>query len=305
MARANAYRLFARLFREGLTGDTRALVERIPGFADALPAGHQENEEAAAFQDLFGFTVYPYASAFLTAQGRLGGRYTQEALVWRRACSLPDRPGEAEDHIASELEILAHLSALASGDAKNPHVTEQRTADFLDGMVLPWLPAFCWAVVHYDLPFYVTLARRTLALVLTHRIDLEGPVPINMSDPPVAPDPPDLASAALSDIRAHLLQPLTAGFWLSRADIRNIGRENDIPSGFGSRRQMLGGLIQSAATFDRVAPVLHGIDHLAARAQGFFKDLGKQYPPLDPAFSGPRTTIERTRRLLGDMQAKA
>ena len=141
-ARANVYWLFARLYREGLNEETAEETRRVPGLSELVPEELLPDEEAAAFQSLFGFNVFPFASAYLESRGSLGGLVTSMCSVWRDRCRLPHLTGEPADHIASQLEILSRLTGGIFGLDASHKVDEESeaTAYFLDELVIPWLP---------------------------------------------------------------------------------------------------------------------------------------------------------------------
>ena len=110
--------------------------------------------------------VSPYASSYLSAEGRLFGEealrvrqaYLAAGLAPARLGSIPD------DHLALELELLyfltrqALLSLQDSDEAACDHYLSLRQA-FLKQHLQPWVPAFCADILQgTQEPFFQGLA---------------------------------------------------------------------------------------------------------------------------------------------------
>jgi TorA maturation chaperone TorD len=264
LARSRAYDLFGRLYREGLTPTVMPAVRAVPDFAEAVPDPFDADAAAADHYDLFGLNVFPYASFFLDASGRLGGPVTDLVRHQLQRVSLaPDDDAESADHLGHELAYLALLAgaeADARADGVDAEVQRMQHVQrqFLDGHLLWWLPPFVRAVRQHKQPFYATLADLTWDLVVDHRAALSGPPAGTITPQPDAP-PADLlddASTGLKDIARVLMTPVWSGLVLSRDSITRLGRSEQLPRGFGDRTQMLTNLLRSATEYDGLKPLL-------------------------------------------------
>jgi TorA maturation chaperone TorD len=262
LARSRAYDLFGHLYREGLTPAVLPAVQSIPAVADTVPDPFDADAAAADHYDLFGLNVFPYASFFLDASGRLGGPVTD--LVRHQLQRVGLAPGaEDADHLGHELAYLALLAgAEADAQANDVDTEVQRMQhlqrQFLDGHLLWWLPLFVRAVRQHEHPFYAVLAELTWALVVDHRAARGGgavsPLVPEPEDPPS--DLLDDTATGLKDIARFIMTPAWSGMVLSRGDIARLGRSERLPRGFGDRTQMLTNLLRSAAEYDGLGAVL-------------------------------------------------
>jgi TorA maturation chaperone TorD len=262
LARSRAYDLFGHLVREGLTPDMLLAVRSIPELADVVPNPCDADTAAADHYDLFGLNVYPCASFFLDASGRLGGPVTDLVRHQLQRVGLAS-DAESADHLGHELAYLALLAgAEADAHADDVDTEVQRMQhlqrQFLDGHLLWWLPPFVRAVRQHGHPFYATLADLTWALVVDHRAKLGGEAAGTLTPEP-DDSPVDLLgdeATGLKDIARFLMTPVWSGLVLSRDDIARLGRSAQLPRGFGDRTQMLTTLLRSAAEYDGLGAVL-------------------------------------------------
>ena len=279
-ARSRVYRLFSYLYRRGLTGDALPIVQAIPDLASLVRGPFDEDEAAADHYALFSLEVFPYASVFLEAEGRLGGSTADQVYrLYAHAGFQPKLDRESADHLTHELALLAFLSE-AEADAledDKQHEAERmrrRMQAFMDEHLLWWLPAFVQAVQQQSYPFYAALGRLTLDVVLDHRAALgeESRIP----EERMVAEPPDLLAeekTGLKDIAAYLTTPAWSGLFLSRSDLARMGRGERLPRGFGSRVQTLTNLLRAAAEFDRVPPLLDALDAQADAWESFYQKL--------------------------------
>ena len=259
-ARSRAYRLFSAVFlRGGADRDVISGLSAIPELADIRPGSQ---DEGAAYHDLFGLNVYPYASVFLDPQARLGGGVSDWVIRWFQQIGMGvDATDTAPDHIGHELAALGFLQG-AEADARLDHRTEKvrQLVDlqraFLDRHLLGWMPAFVWAVQAQGDPFYAQLADLALALVVDHRQDMGGSVATELNLPETADQH---EPNSIRELAVHLTQHARSGIYLSRKDIAALGRKERLPRGFGDRAQMLANLFRSAARFDQLPEVLDGL----------------------------------------------
>jgi TorA maturation chaperone TorD len=319
LARGRDYRLFGRLYLMGLDEDTLSIAQAIPELAPALSQPFDSDEAAADHYHLFGFNVFPYQSIFLGVDGSLGGDSTEAvARCYQEAGFVGVVAGalesESADHIGHELGLLAFLSA-AEADAwaaENPAVAEQmasRQCTFLYQHLLRWLPSLVLAVRQQAHPFYAALADLTVDLVHSHCSDYKATHHAGSRDEGAGQvlAPPDLLgdeNSSLQDIAQYLLTPPYSGIYLSRDDIGRLARRQDLPRGFGSRKQMLVNTLRSAATYDGLGLLL-GTLHELAEGWGRSYDEMAIGPQSNPFADAWRARAGRTAMILAEMAAQA
>ncbi len=288
LARSRAYDLFGRLYREGLTPAVLPIARAIPELADAVPDPFDADAAAADHYDLFGLNVFPYASFFLDASGRLGGPVTD--LVrhqLQRVHLAPENEAEGADHLGHELAYLALLTgAEADARADDNRVEVERMQhlqrQFLDRHLLWWLLPFVRAIAQHEHPFYTALAELTWELVVDHRAALGG-APAG----PLVPEPDDRPadllddeSTGLKDIARFVMTPVWSGLVLSRDDVARWGRTERLPRGFGDRTQMLTHLLRSASEYDGLDAVLKQLGCQVEDWRAHYRSAGADVDPL-------------------------
>lgn len=190
-ARGRMYALLARLWREEADADLlRRLCQlRLPADVDnpdvveglaTLKASAADNSDqmlgalAREFTRLFlgsGQTAaaFPYESVY-TSAGRLLMQDARDAVVKAYRAEGLERAGEftePEDHVAFELEFMAHLcqqtsAALRRSDDGSALTYFDKQQDFLSGHIGAWVQAFCADVLRLaELDFYKGIARVT------------------------------------------------------------------------------------------------------------------------------------------------
>ena len=313
-ARSRVYNLFSHLYERGLTTDVLSVVRAIPDLASLLPNPFDEDEAAADHYTLFGLEVFPYAGLFLDVEGRLGGPTAgQVQRLYAQIGFQPVLDRESADHLGHELALLAFLSEAEAEAAENaePHEIERvrrLLRQFVDDHLLEWLPAFVCAVEQQPYPFYATLSRLTLDVVLDHRagLDDEGAEHTRRSARTTPAPPPDLldeADTGLKEIAEYLATPPRSGFFLSRRDISQLGRAERLPRGFGSRVQTLANLLRAAAEFDRMEALLEALGKRIDTWERFYLELHNN--DLESVRAVSQTWLERlagTKQLLERMR---
>ncbi len=309
---SRVYHLLSRLYLDGLTATLLADVAKIPGLASGIPDPYDEETAAADYQHLFGFNIYPYASVFLSPDGLLGGPVSDQVrrFFQRAGCAL-DLTRESADHVGQELAFLAFLlrtEAEMSNGAEAPEVSRLRRLQrrFMDHHLLGWLPVFVRALGRQGHPFYARLATFTLDVVLAHRARLgntpeEEPGIFALSVPPALLED---ENTDLNDVAAFLTTPPWSGLFLSRDDIRRLGRAGNLPHGFGDRARMLAQVLRAAATYDGLEALL---DRLAVHTtdwRTYFDDLGTR-PGLGPIARVWQTRLDATERLCARVRTAA
>ena len=313
LARSRAYDLFGRLYREGLTPDVVPAVRAMPGLADAVPDPFDADAAAADHYDLFGLNVFPYASFFLDASGRLGGPVTDLVRHQLQRVNLaPEGDAESADHLGHELAYLALLAgaeadARADGARAEAQRMQHLQRQFLDRHLLWWLPPFVRAVRQHEHPFYATLAELTGELVIDHRAALggaaAGPLMPTPDDPPA--DLLDDESTGLKDIAAFLMMPVWSGLVLRRDDITQLGRSERLPRGFGDRTQMLTNLLRSAVEYDGLDSVLEQLIGTVDAWRSYYQSLDADIAPLDEVAAFWQARLDTTEAVIDRIRAAA
>ncbi|MDH5506064.1 MAG: molecular chaperone TorD family protein [Anaerolineae bacterium] len=319
LARSHTYDLFSRLYLHGLTPELLPYVLEVPELAAALPrvpqpagaaitAAFEADRAAADHYQLFGFEVFPFQSVFLDETANLGGAITQAVLdFYRQAGFAPPSSGESPDHIGMHLACLSFLCA-AEADALEDGLADQAARmrawqrRLLYEHLLPWLPVFTQAVIHYGQPFYAALAEMTLDLILEHAAGLGG----RPAAPFVLPQPPELLGnqkTGLKQIAAYLVTPAYSGCFLSRAAISRLARQHKIPRGFGARWQLLENTLRAAAGFDALPGVLTDLRAELDQSAAAYQALAAEYPVVVDIAQVWLARLAETQSLLAQMQA--
>ncbi|MCB8924807.1 MAG: molecular chaperone TorD family protein [Ardenticatenaceae bacterium] len=283
-ARSYSYRLFSELFLQGITAVSLPYIQQIPELTAVLPKPYIADNAAANHHELFQFNIFPYESFFLGEDGLVGGDVTavvnQHAfqLGWQTAVT-----NNQADHLGHELACLAFLvtqEAEASESdqlaAANDWQTKQQF--FLQSHLLRWAPTCLLAIQQQANPFFAELAQVTLNLLLSHADELAR----SASAPPAfLPPVPDILAndkTGFKEIVHFLLLPALSGIYLSRDTIGQLGRQFDLPRGFGSRETMLLNLLRTAVQYDALPPLLRTLQEMCRSWQSGYQELINQYP---------------------------
>lgn len=281
-ARSRAYALFGRIFGQGLGEDVLPILAEIPDLAGPLDFDRFDADEAAAVHyHLFGLNVFPYESAFLDGEAKLGGEVSESVLrFYQQGGFVAARSSEGSDHLAIELQFLAFLSeaegeAIQDGLARVALRIRDLARLFLDEHLLVWLPSLVQAIRQQGDRFYAVLADLTLDLASLHRDDLETVLlasPARFHLPP-APAPIIDDQTSLKAIAGCLVAPALSGIFLSRDDITRLARGQKLPRGFGSRAQMLANLLHAAADYEQFDALLDDLQSLIGAWRQAYSDL--------------------------------
>ncbi len=269
-ARAAAYDLLARFFRQGLTADLANELRQLPGVGDAVPDNVDPDGQAAEHYRVFGLDVFPYASAYLEADGRMGGE-TSDFMARILVAAGNDVAGpEAPDHISTELNVLSQMCRAYA----EPNETGVVLHGDLLAHLLSWLPAFRTSVHRCENDLYGRLADLTIDVACDHWRSL--PAGARNIGGLALPPPPNLLSderTSLRDLAEHLSRPALSGIVLNRNDIMTAARSLGLPRGFGDRSLMLGNLLGAAGTYDTVDRLIEILEELSHAWKDYFDDL--------------------------------
>ena len=301
LAQSRGFSLLGDLFLHGLTPTARSAWVQVPEAAGHV---HALSEEAGAeaFTRALHLDLAPFESAFCSEDGLVGGVDDVRAL--RVRCGL-DPAGEGVDHLGTELRWMGFLPG-AAADAERDSVPVGPVLDLerevLDHHLLRWLPGLTASLrAQADAPpLWVWAAGMALDLAVNRRVSLGG-VAAGWALPdavPVLEDP----RAGLRRIAEHLALPSQAGGVLCRSTLVQIGRRLDLPAGFGTRADLLEGLLRSAAHYGRVPQLCEVLDAEVVAWDGVWAGLdGAGLAALSEPWHG---RIAATRSLLGRLGEK-
>ena len=296
LAQSRGFSLLGDLFLHGLTPSARLAWVQVPE-ATGLVCALSEEGAAEAHTRALHLDLAPFESAFCSEDGLVGGVDDVRAL--RVRCGL-DPAGEAVDHVGTELRWMGFLTG-AAADAERDGVAVGPVLDLerevLDRHLLRWLPGFTASLrAQADAPpLFVWASGMALELAVNRRVSLGGVI-TEWALPaavPVLEDP----RAGLRRIAEHLALPSQAGGVLCRSTLVQIGRQFDLPAGFGTRADLLEGLLRSAAHYGRVPQLCEALDAQVVAWNGVWATLDAAGLA---ALSAPwHTRIAETRSLLG------
>lgn len=163
--------LFKRLADEqSLNREVKHLVEALNRLQNRQDA---QLELAADFCDLFlksdRDSALPYASVY-TDKGLLNGKPAQQMreLLGAHGVKVEQNLNEPEDHLAIQLDFLAHLAISANQIEHSAQLSSalQAQSDFISQHLLTWLPAFAERCTQFDaFGLYSAAARLALAFI--------------------------------------------------------------------------------------------------------------------------------------------
>lgn len=283
---SQAFRILGRFWLEELQPDDLAIVAALPELAETVPNPDDAtlDELAVEYQKLFGFNVPPYESVFVDPSAMLMAPATARVqALYRRADWEPpaDVRAGAADHIGLELLALA--------DWQQRGRYEQAQQLLVEHVAL-WVPAFVATLTRLDThPFYSTLADLTMNLVLATLP--EEPLPVDhdpfpeLPPPPVYtasgmpdPEPADEDDVNLNDLVRSLLTPREAGLYVTRDDIRRLGRALDLPGVVGERERMLTTLFRLAGQYEALGDLHRELSGLFTDARATYSAWAAEYP---------------------------
>jgi TorA maturation chaperone TorD len=281
MARSRAYGFLGDLVARPLDAALLEQVTQVQELESAIqnPEGggqYSLEDLAAAHYELFGLQVYPFGGVFLSTRALAGGDRVADMETRYRHWGFDSQTQEGQDHLACQLRFMAHLSALelgarASENASRTEEVRSAARSFLDAHILPWALPLMSATSAVAAPLYSEVVTMAVFVSADHRRELGGAIEI--AEPEVGPDPEkmlDDSKTSVRDIAEYLLAPSRSGCWISRADLRSLGRGLNVPRGFGNRVQLLSNLLRNAAEYHLAEDLLSELDGLLRRQQNSF-----------------------------------
>lgn len=227
----------------GPGADRVADLLELPGRADSVD-----------YTDLFVLQLWPYASIYVGAEGKLGGEAKDRVAGFWRALRLT--PPAEPDHLAVLLALYATLadSEAAEPDPARRQLRRRSRQALLWEHLLSWLPAYLAKLEEIASPFYRAWSEvlREALIAEARTLGLPDQLPLHLREAPMLPDPqPDGAEAFL----AGLLTPVRAGMVLVRDDLARAARELGLGLRQGERTYVLTALLgqEPAATLKWLA----------------------------------------------------
>lgn len=218
------------------TPESRRLAELV---------GLGEPADDAEWTELFAFQLPPYASIYLSPDGRIGGEARDRAAGFWRALGLV--PPSEPDHLPVLLAFLAEMAkrhaAAASEEARTRLALAARA--LLHEHVLSWLPFYLAAAGEIAGRFHrewSELLGQALAEAV-ERFGAQEALPAALRDAPPLwrPDPARLSGEEGGGDAwlTALLSPATSGLFLPRAALREAASELGLGERLGERRLTL------------------------------------------------------------------
>lgn len=198
--------------------------------------------DAAEHTDVFVLQLYPYASVYLGAKGKLGGEARDRIAGFWRALRI--EPPAEPDHLAVLLALYANLLDLegAEPDPARRALRLESLRALLWEHLLTWLPLYLHRLQELPAPAYQAWARLLLRALLKEAARLPAPptVPLHFRDSHALADPRAEGGQAFLEA---LLAPARSGFILVRTDLATAAAELGLGLRQGERRYALGALL--------------------------------------------------------------
>jgi len=223
------------------------------------------------------------------------------ALSPAAIADLLDGRADDDEVAAAAYELFGRSVFPFAGVFLDPEVSSQQPlADALRSEELPgslwgWVPAFCCAVDDVGSPLgdQVSSSLRSLLIAVSPGGDGLGPA-----------DPPDLDDPA-TDLRTlieYLSTPMRCGMFISVSVLERVGRELEVPRGFGPRARVLRQLLLGAARYDKQPAVLGSLLAVAAAHDAALATYTE--PAAARAVAPWRDRLRHTMHLLSTMDAR-
>lgn len=260
---AQLYRWLGLLLLDGREATLRQCATWLPELVED-PEEIDPEALAIAHYRVLGREVPPYASVFCEADGRVGGSVTEAYhRLYEQAGFRLDPRGEPADHLGQILHFLAFCL-----EQETP-ACRRAAGQLLHGEALAWRWLFAFAVRRQQVPFIERLVQLLIELIQVHRTLVppsERPITQRRNDPAM-PGPSD----NLSVLAAYLTAPARCGLFLSLSELQRLGRQLELPVGFGRRVQVLETLFHTAALHGRAQALLEALLALVAEWQAYLQ----------------------------------
>ncbi len=227
------------LFRAlGVLCEPPSPLHRRPASVLGLPGEPRDDDYA----ELFLFQLYPYASVYLGAEGKLGGAARDRIAGFWRALGLV--PPAEPDHLAALLGLYAALAEdeLAEPDDARRLLRYEARRTLLHEHLLTWTDPYLDRVVELAPPFYRAWGELLRAALTAEAEQLASPraTPAALREPAPLGQPSEVGGSAFLE---QLLAPVRTGFILVRSDLVTAGRELGLGIRIAERRYVLEALL--------------------------------------------------------------
>lgn len=197
--------------------------------------------DPADHTDLFDCQLVPYAAAYLSADGMLGGEAQDRiAGLWR---ALGADPPVEPDHLASLLGLygaVVDAGGAGAGDRARAALTRIR-ATVLWEHLLPWAPLYAAAAERVAAPSLRPWGRCLGAALRAEARRIPDPGPLALA---LRTAPPPLAAEPDPQVAVRSVPvTLRSGLWLARRDLGRGARSLGLGLRQGERRYALAALI--------------------------------------------------------------
>jgi TorA maturation chaperone TorD len=210
--------------------------------------------DRADYTEVFVLQLWPYASVYVGAEGKLGGEARDRVAGFWRALHLT--PPTEPDHLAALIGLYALLvdSETAEQDAARRHLKRRARQALLWEHLLSWLPSYLAKLGEIAPPFYRAWGELLNEALIAEARSLGAPdqLPLHLREAPPLRDPQaDGADAFLTG----LLAPVRTGMVLVRDDLSRAALELGLGLRQGERAYVLKALLgqEPAATLSWLA----------------------------------------------------
>lgn len=206
--------------------------------------------DSAAYTDLFLLQLWPYASIYVGAEGKLGGEARDRVAGFWRALRMT--PPAEPDHVAALLGLYATLidAEAAELDPARRGLRRRSRQALLWEHLLSWLPPYLAKLNEIASPLYRAWGELLSAALIAEaeELKLSDRLPLHLREAPTT-----LADAA--DLTAGILTPARSGLVLVRDDLARAARRLGLGLRQGERTYVLKALLEQdpAATVDWLA----------------------------------------------------
>ncbi|HVG34706.1 MAG TPA: molecular chaperone TorD family protein [Pyrinomonadaceae bacterium] len=207
--------------------------------AEALELGPMPG--AAAYTELFVFELYPYASAYLGAEGMLGGEARDRVAGFWRA--LGETPPAEPDHLSVMLALYARLVEMEESERDAVRRAGLRGARraFLWEHILSWLPVYLTKLSETASDSFYRRWGEILSEALREEaksLGAQAQLPIHLREA-AALGLVDPREGSVEDFLQSLLAPVRSGMILLRSDLSRAARHLRLGLRLGERRFIL------------------------------------------------------------------
>ncbi|OGH00167.1 MAG: hypothetical protein A2600_13680 [Candidatus Lambdaproteobacteria bacterium RIFOXYD1_FULL_56_27] len=215
------------------------------------PLASKLDSLAADHYHLFSLEVFPYGTVFFNENAHLGGPFAGHLAQLFAEVGL-EAPSEP-DHLGRLLSLVGFL------------VKENRKetlAEVLYLDLLSWYFPFVEAVKRLGHPFFNPVLDHLTSLLGSLRADV---APLKPEIPKPEIDPLALLEqegTGFKQISEWLLAPAVCGVYLGRTEIKELGDQLEMPTGFGTRTMLLPQMFYTAVDYERLPELLAALEAL-------------------------------------------